>query len=123
MIKNENYHLYIYKQIRIEINQSLHFINSFCKERNIKSLKEYFFFKSQLNQIYPDSLDHIMQMKISPFYLVLNKTFVSYYHHLSYDIRNELDMYLKLDEKRKAIMENKHLFKYLQKMLNKYFSF
>jgi len=123
MIKNENYYLYIYKQIRFEINKSLFFINSFCKEKNINSLKEYFFYKSELNQIYPDSLNHIMQMKISPFYLVMNKSFISYYHHLTYDIRTELDMYLKIDEKKRIVLENKYLLRYLQKILNKYFSF
>lgn len=121
--ENNEYQLFIFKEIRQEINETLFFINSFCFEKNITSLKNYFSYCSNKNQLYPDVLDHLMQMKLSPYYLISNFAFMQFYYHLHSDIRNELDLYLQFENKMKILKQNTFLMSYLKKILNKNFYF
>lgn len=116
-----NYHQFSFKEIRTEINKTLNFINDFCFHNDIKNLNDYFKYKSTSNQIYPDALDHLMRMKLSPYYLIVNKAFISFYHSLQFDIRNDLETYYQFEIKKQFLIQNKYLIDYLKKILNKYF--
>ena len=116
-----NYYQFFFKEIRNEINKSLNFINLYCEKYEIKNLRDYFWFRSDNSQLYPDSLDHLFKGYISVYYLICNRIFIEYFHHLHSDIRYELENILKLENKKKVVMENQYLKNYLQKMLKNNF--
>ena len=118
-----DYDRYIFNEIRQEINKSLNFINLYCQEKNITSIKKYFWYKSNITQVYPDSLDHLFKGKISVYYLACNKSFIEYFYHLHHDIREDLGRSLHVNDKQEMIKQNKYLLLYLKKMLNKNFMF
>jgi hypothetical protein len=118
-----DYDRFIFNEIRNDIKTSLHFINLYCKEKNITSIKKYFWYKSNASQIYPDSLDHLFEGKLSVYYLVCNRSFTEYFYHLHDDIRNDLSRSLMLNDKQEIVKQNKYLKLYLQKILNKNFMF
>jgi hypothetical protein len=118
-----DYDRFVFNEIRSDIKNSLNFINTYCKEKDITSIKKYFWYKTNESQIYPDSLDHLFKGKISVYYLACNRSFIEYYHHLHDDIRHDLNMSLSINNKQEIIKQNKYLKLYLQKILNNNFMF
>ena len=118
-----DYDHFVFNEIRKEINCSLKFILSYCKDKNIKSIRKYFLYKSDVAQIYPDSLDHLFKGKLSVYYLVYNRSFIEYFYGLHDDIRMDLDRLLFIADKKEIIKQNKYLMTYLKKILNKNFLF
>lgn len=116
-----DYHQFFFQEIRKEINKTLKFINNFCQDKKIKNLRDYFWYRSDKTQLYPDSLDHLFRGELSVYYLARNGFFYEYFYHLHDDLREDLDNFLKFDEKKKIIMDNKYLYQYLQKMLKNNF--
>lgn len=121
--RTDVYHNFVFYEIKKEINDSIKFINHFCQENDLKSLKDYFWYKSEPTQIYPDSLDHLFKNKISSYYLAYNKIFIHYFYSLSSDLKEELDLIFKISEKQIIIKNNTYLFFYLKKLLGKSFLF
>lgn len=116
-----DYHQFFFQEIRKEINRTLRFINNFCQDKQIKNLRDYFWYRSDKAQLYPDSLDHLFRGELCVYYLVCNNLFYEYFYHLHSDLREDLDNFLKFDEKKKTIANNKYLYQYLKKMLKNNF--
>ena len=123
MIKTQtlDYNQFIFNEIRNDVKKTLYFINLYCKEKNITSIRKYFWYKSDVSQIYPDSLDHLFKGKLSVYYLACNRSFVEYYYHLHPDIREDLGRILMLNDKQEIVRQNGYLKSYLQKILNNNF--
>lgn len=122
-MQTQQYQLLFFKEIRKEINETLIFINNFCHKNGITSLRNYFFYKSDQSQLYPDSLNHIMQAKLSAYYLVTNRAFMESYYYLHSDLREEIDRIYQFETKKQTVKQNKYLSLYLKKILNKNFYF
>jgi hypothetical protein len=116
-----DYHQFFFKEIRLEINKTLKFINNFCEIKKIKTLKEYFWYRSEQRQLYPDSLDHLYKGNLSVYFLACNSLFYEYFYHLHSDLREDLSNFLKFEERKNVIKENKYLNQYLKKMLKNNF--
>ena len=118
-----DYHQFFFQETRLDINKTLKFINTFCESKNIKTLKEYFWYRSEQTQPYPDSLDHLFRGSLSVYYLACNSLFYEYFYHLHADLREDLSNFLKFEERKQVIQENKYLKQYLKKILKRNFIF